>query len=216
MTMRNNATSRRGKTLLSILRAAINRDAPPLATSPHSLLAQAEAFCREGDILFKQRDWEGATDSYRAAVALDADHPDAHPLLVDALYRRAHARPDVAAYKDETLAACQEALRLHPDCSAAAHFLMRMLQDLGRQAEAYRLHEKTTLNFLTYAMGLLTEALNAEKRSGGRDLPTRLLFLEALMLHACRLSSAYEQESQGEPIDWDGYLSEPVDTADPA
>ena len=56
----------------------------------------------------------------------------------------------------------------------------------------------------------------AEKRPEDRDLPTRLLFVDAIVLHAFRLCSAYGQESQGGLIDWEGYLSEPVETADTA
>lgn len=216
MRMPNNATSPRGKTLLSTLRDAIRRDADPLTASPGSLLGRAEASCKEGDAFFQQHDWEGATDRYRAAVALDSGHPEADALLVDVLYRRAHAHPHVIAYADETLAACEAALRLDPDCATAAHFLARTLQDLGRQEEAYRLHEKTGLQLLTGSFRLLTEAVAAQKRSGDRDLAARLLFLEALLLQAFRLFCAYGQESQGAPINWDGYLSDLLDASAPA
>ena len=216
MRMRNNTTPYRGKTLISTLWDAIGWAKDPLTARPQSLLGRAEALCKEGDVLFEHRDWEGASDCYRTAVALGADHPEARLLLLDALYRRARARPDLAAYKDETLAACEEALRLDPDCTTAAQYLARTLQDLGRQAEAYGVHEKATLKCLSCCVRLLTQAVAAEKRPEDRDLPTRLLFVDAIALHAFRLCSAYGQESQGGLIDWEGYLSEPVETADTA
>ena len=211
MTMRNDATSHRGNTPLSTPPVDRNWGADPFTARPNSSMGQAEALCEEGDALFAQRDWEGATDRYRAAVALAPDHPEARLLLLDALYRRAQARPHLAAYQDETRAACEAALRLDPDCPTAAHFLARTLQDLGRQAEAYALHEKTTVDCLTGAVRLLTQAVAAEKRPGDRDLPTKLRFVDAILIHAFRLISVYGQESQGRPIDWTGYTSNPID-----
>lgn len=212
MKMRNHTTPQRGKTLLSTLRAAISQDTDPLTASPRSLVGRAEAFCKEGDALFDLRDWEGASDSYRAAVALAPDHPEARLLLVDALYRRAHARPDVAAYKDETLATCEEALRLAPGCWAAAHYLARTLQDLGRQEEAYRLHETTTLDVLTSCLQALTKPVADEGQR--RELSDKLREMNALMTFGFRLFRAYVQESEGAPIGWAGYLSDPIDAPD--
>jgi tetratricopeptide (TPR) repeat protein len=207
MTMHNDATSHRGKTPLSTPSVDRNWAADPLTASPYSFLGQAEEFCKEGDAFFSERDWEGATECYRAAVALDADHPEARSLLVGALYRRAHARPDVASYMDETLAACEEALSL--DCPDADHYLMRTLQDLGRQEEAYRLHETTTLDILTSCLEALTKPVAEEGQRG--DLSDKLREINSLVTFGFRLFRAYIQESEGGPIDWAGYSCYPID-----
>lgn len=210
-----------GKTKLGKIRApafhpAMSQYTDPSTASLQSLVGRAEAFCKEGDNLFNECDWEGATDRYRAAVALGSDHSEVWALLVGALYRRAHARPDVPSYMDETLAACEETLHRDPDCPVAAHYLARTLQDLGRQEEAYRLHEKTALQRLKYGLRALAQevAMQKRSRSGDRDLTTSLLVLDTLLLQAFRLFSAYAQERQGEPIEWDE-LSDPIDPDDP-
>jgi tetratricopeptide (TPR) repeat protein len=209
---RNKTTTRWDKSLLSTLRAVIGQGVDPSSASPQSCFAQAEEMCKKGDVRFKQRDWAAATDCYREALALDAGHPEARALFVDSLYRRDHAYSHMPGYLDETVTACEEALRLNPNCSTASHFLMRSLQDLGRQKEAYRLHEKTTLGCLTLLLPLLTQPQKSDKRSEAQDLSNKLIYTDAIVLHACRLLSAYGQESLSEPIDWDGYLDNAIDT----
>lgn len=207
MTMRSDATSYRGKILFSTPPVDRNWEADPSTASPTSPMGRAEALCKKGDAIYEKRDWEGATDCYRAAVALDADHPEARSLLVGTLYRRAQDRPDVAVYMDETLAACEEALSQNLDCPDIMDCLMRTLQDLGRQEEAYRLHETTTLNILASCLQALTKPMAEEGQRG--ELSDKLREINALMTFGFQLYRAYIQESECGPINWAAYTSDP-------
>lgn len=168
--------------------------------------AEIENLLSQGDISFEAGDWDGAITCYRAAMALDPYHPEPRPLLVDALYRRAHACPEAEAYRDETVMACEEALQLDLDCPTAAHFLMRTLQDLGHQEEAYRLHERSMLRKIGGARDLVANVGDGEVNA----LARKMLFLETLITGGLNLMAAYAREAEGGPICWDGYLSEPV------
>ncbi len=167
---------------------------------------EIERLLRQGDTSVDVHDWDGAITCYRAAMALDPYHPEPRPLLVDALYRRAHACPEAEAYRDETVMACEEALRFDPDCSTGAHFLTRTLQDLGHQEEAYRLHEQAMLRKIRGAPDLIVDIGDG----GANTLARKMLFLNTLIVDGLHLMAAYAREVGGKPICWDGYLSKPV------
>ena len=168
--------------------------------------AEIENLLSQGDTSFEAGDWDGAITCYRAAMALDPYHPEPRPLLVDALYRRASSCPEAEAYRNETVMACEEALRFDPDCPTAAHFLMRTLQDLGHQEEAYRLHEQAMLRKIRGARSLIVDMGEGEINV----LARKMLFLKTLIVGSVHLMEAYTCEAEGGPICWDGYLSEPV------
>ena len=167
---------------------------------------EIERLLRQGDTRFEAGDWDGAITCYRAAMALDPYHPEPRPLLVDALYRRASSCPEAEAYRDETVMACEEALRFDPDCPTAAHFLTRMLQDLGHQEEAYWLHEQSMLRKIRGARDLIVDMGEGEINA----LARKMLCLKTLIVDGLHLMAAYVREAHGQPICWDGYLSEPV------
>jgi len=81
-----------------------------------------------------------------------------------------------------------------------------MLQDLGHQEEAYRLHEQSMLRKIRGARDLIVDMGEGEINA----LARKMLCLKTLIVDGLHLMAAYAREAHGQPICWDGYLSEPV------